>query len=129
MQVRLATKEDADAIWKFWNNQKDPFRCAPGRKFVTREQLDEWLNGQYSVALVEEDGILLTDSFEMATGKSFLTNVSKENFAVCVPLVFQWEKELTGINPWGFCGFVPSVAMYCSAGWVERDDGMIEWVG
>jgi hypothetical protein len=92
--------------------------------------LDEWLDGQWSVAVVEDEGrIILTDSFDIETGKSHLTNVSMEHFDTAVPLVFAWEKELTKIPAWGFCGFVPSVERYCSVGWRERDDGSIEWAG
>jgi hypothetical protein len=129
MQVRLATKEDADAIWEFWQNQKDPFRCAPLRRPIDRDELDRWLDGAWSVALVEDEGIILSESFSIETGESHLTNVSMENFHRALPVVLQWEFELTGIRSWGRCGFVPTAELYYGLGYVEAGDGILRWDG
>jgi hypothetical protein len=130
VNVRLATKDDADAIWEFWQNQKDPFRCAPLRKPIGRDELDRWLDGAWSVALVEDEGrIILTESFSIETGESHLTNVSMENFYRAIPVALAWEKELTGIPSWGRCGYVPVAELYYTVGYVEAGDGVLRWVG
>jgi hypothetical protein len=131
--VRLATPDDVDAIYAFWETLDEaprPFKCAPGRHHASRERLGQWLTGERSIALVEDDGeIVLADVFNLETAESDWTSTSRERFAEVVPVVFRWEKEQTGQNAWGYCGFVPVVAMYVAAGWRDRGDGMIEWAG
>ena len=133
MNIRLAAKDDADAIWAFWlslDEDDNHFRCSPGEAHPFRMTLDSWLSGSdTSIAIAEQDGVIVcTNAFNPSTAQDVWVNVSNENTAA-YSAVSRQVSEWCGKPVWGFVGFVPALQRHVELGWRERDDGSIEWVG
>jgi hypothetical protein len=135
VEIRLATKDDAKAIFAFWAHlaeQDDKFQCSPGRMHATSLDLKQWLSedSDRSIAIAEEDGeIVCTEVFIPSTAQSVWTNVAPDKFETVYPLICRDASGRCSKNIWGYCGFVPSVKLHCAIGWRDVGDGSIEWVG
>jgi hypothetical protein len=122
MQVRLATQDDEEAIWQFWEELElfDPYwACAPGRHHPNRSQLEAWLRGDFAIALCDDNGIVMTEVFNPRTARSHVTNVQRERFADAVPAVFSWVKERVGCSPWGACVSPEMTENFLSIGFTQ----------
>ena len=130
MNIRLATPDDTDAIWKFWEGAEkndSTLRCASGQHHPSHEQL-EGLNPEFHVVIVEDGSIICTEIFNPTTGESWWTHCLRERVDEVFPVLFRWTNERSQIPPWGWCGIVTSVEKYVQSGF-EDVDGMVRWVG
>jgi hypothetical protein len=137
VHVRLATKDDFDAIHDFWwrlENTEGEFKCAGPRRLPGNHTLWAWLTGdqrldkqERRVAVVEEDGeIVLTEVFDVKTAQSYFTHTSNARFHEAVPLMFAHTTEWCGTPAWGNCHYPPSEILFKEIG-CTVEDGVITW--
>lgn len=132
MNVRRATTEDIPALVEFVeaHHAADPLFACWGNHRPQAGSIEWWLREPRAIALAIDSAIIGFDFFDLKTGFSNVTCVSRENFAKVIPALASFEQSLTGIPPWGPVCSIPLLEMFVVVGWKEDEEtGLIHWVG